>query len=195
MRAAAQGGRRPFAGGVVPIPVVLDRPEHRLCVGKEWHRFPSHFFLPDGVRVAFIKSDFAGLLPKYYEGPAPAGTSVVPTGMNDVNREDPSRYVAPATCDWIVDVCLPSQREPCWDRLDGANASLGTAAQAVLAALVLPRHVRSGLLRPRQPVRAVLSVRARARRDRAPAGPRQRTQQAPRTRHRRARVSSAGMNA
>ena len=110
----------------MPIPVVLDRPEHRLCVGKEWHRFPSHFFLPDGVRVAFIKSDFAGLLPKYYEGPAPAGTSVVPTGMNDVNREDPSRYVAPATCDWIVDVCLPSQREPCWDRLDGANASLGT---------------------------------------------------------------------
>lgn len=25
--------------------------------------------------------------------------------------------VEPATCDWVVDTCLPTQREPCWDVL------------------------------------------------------------------------------
>src|SRR4051794_24559259 len=27
-----------------------------LCLGKEWYRFPSSYFLPDGVRTKFIKS-------------------------------------------------------------------------------------------------------------------------------------------
>ena len=76
--------------GTVAIP---SGAEQRLCVGKEWYRFPSHFFLPSNVRVAFLKSDFAGLLPKYYEGPPTVGTRVHPSGMNDLNLEDPSRYV------------------------------------------------------------------------------------------------------
>ncbi|TPX64524.1 hypothetical protein SpCBS45565_g05804 [Spizellomyces sp. 'palustris'] len=41
--------------------------ERNLCVGKEWYRFPSHYFLPEGVRLRYLKSDFAGLLPKYFE--------------------------------------------------------------------------------------------------------------------------------
>ncbi|VDN17655.1 unnamed protein product [Gongylonema pulchrum] len=50
-----------------------------VCIGKEWYRFPSSFFLPssgrsDGGRLwttelKFIKSEFAGLLPKPYMNP------------------------------------------------------------------------------------------------------------------------------
>ena len=37
----------------------------QVCVGKEWHRFPSSFFFPDkSFRLAFLKSEFRGQLPK-----------------------------------------------------------------------------------------------------------------------------------
>ena len=40
----------------------------RVCVGKEWYRFPSHYFLPEGARLGLIKSHFDGLLPgEFYE--------------------------------------------------------------------------------------------------------------------------------
>ena len=36
-----------------------------VCVGKEWHRFQSSFFFPsNNFRLAFLKSEFAGQLPK-----------------------------------------------------------------------------------------------------------------------------------
>ncbi|KAG0238527.1 mannosyltransferase [Actinomortierella wolfii] len=44
----------------------LQTPKHnavRVCVGKEWYRFPSHYFLPEGAKLGFIKSRFDGLLP------------------------------------------------------------------------------------------------------------------------------------
>jgi alpha-1,2-mannosyltransferase len=35
-----------------------------VCVGKEWHRYPSSFFLPDNNwNLKFIKSEFSGQLP------------------------------------------------------------------------------------------------------------------------------------
>jgi alpha-1,2-mannosyltransferase len=37
----------------------------KVCVGKEWYRFPSHFFLPDTaspLRLEFIASSFDGSL-------------------------------------------------------------------------------------------------------------------------------------
>ena len=38
-----------------------------VCVGDEWHRFPSSFFLPSpGYRLAFLKSGFTGLLPRAF---------------------------------------------------------------------------------------------------------------------------------
>ena len=48
-------------------------PQITVCIGKEWHRFPSSFFLPTIlnsttiIKVEFIKSEFRGLLPKHYE--------------------------------------------------------------------------------------------------------------------------------
>ena len=68
-----------------------------VCVGKEWYRYPSSFFLP-GARwkLRFLRSGFKGQLPKpYLEGSN--GTLVVPTDMNDMNREEPSRYVSRRT--------------------------------------------------------------------------------------------------
>ncbi len=38
-----------------------------VCVGKEWHRFPNSFFLPDDRwRLRFLRSEFRGQLPQPY---------------------------------------------------------------------------------------------------------------------------------
>ena len=68
-----------------------------LCVGKEWYRFPSSYFLPGSMRAKFIKSAFDGLLPgQFSESPTTYGLPpawLVPAGMNDQNIEDPGKYV------------------------------------------------------------------------------------------------------
>ncbi|KAL9933340.1 hypothetical protein V8E36_008058 [Tilletia maclaganii] len=116
----------------------------RLCYGKEWYRFPGHFFVPHGVSVDFVKSEFRGILPKHYAFasslskargsaasavPAPSAlesrfvrtldrflgwswglrdvTRTVQSGFNDMNREEPDRYVDIKTCDYLVDLDLP----------------------------------------------------------------------------------------
>lgn len=77
-----------------------------VCFGKEWYRFPSSFFLPEGMRAKFIRSEFRGLLPGEFPDSSNlasllAGTSQIPQGMNDVNEEDPSKYVSLAVaCDY-----------------------------------------------------------------------------------------------
>ena len=38
---------------------------HLACVGAEWHRFPSSFFLPKGVELAFVEAGFDGALPNH----------------------------------------------------------------------------------------------------------------------------------
>ncbi|VDL82642.1 unnamed protein product [Nippostrongylus brasiliensis] len=92
----------------------------RVCVGKEWYRFPSSFFLPQmavdarsrkrGVQLHFLKSEFAGLLPKYYpQGKIPFITRRIPTEMNDMNQEEMSRYVPLDTCDYLIDLETPDQ--------------------------------------------------------------------------------------
>lgn len=72
-----------------------------LCIGKEWYRFPSHFFVPDGIDVRFIKSEFNGLLPQPF--PPNKGSSMVwpwdgmrvtPEGLNDLNVESSAYYVS-----------------------------------------------------------------------------------------------------
>jgi alpha-1,2-mannosyltransferase len=70
-----------------------------ICLGKEWYRFPSSYFLPEDTRPRFIKSEFSGLLPgefsEHRSGYATFdGAYLVPTGMNDENIEDPGKYVS-----------------------------------------------------------------------------------------------------
>lgn len=39
-----------------------------VCVGGEWYRYPSSFFLPGpNYRLQFVKSGFDGLLPAAFD--------------------------------------------------------------------------------------------------------------------------------
>lgn len=74
-----------------------------VCVGAEWYRFPSSFFLPGpSHRIQFIKSGFNGLLPRHFETAA-GGTRAAPPQLNDDNREEPENYWNSAEkCDYAV---------------------------------------------------------------------------------------------
>ena len=73
----------------------------KLCLGKEWHRFPGHYLVPNVVSVDFVKSDFAGLLPAHFRsentGGEPwwdrKGARSAPAGLNDLNKEVHEYYV------------------------------------------------------------------------------------------------------
>ncbi|KAJ6094070.1 hypothetical protein N7467_002915 [Penicillium canescens] len=83
-----------------------------VCFGKEWYRFPSSYFLPHEMRAKFIRSEFRGLLPGEFPN-APSylarldGASQIPSGMNDLNIEDPSKYVDISQCSFLVDSYFP----------------------------------------------------------------------------------------
>ncbi|KAI9857459.1 MAG: mannosyltransferase [Trichoglossum hirsutum] len=100
-----------------------------LCFGKEWYRFPSSYFLPNGMKAKFVKSAFDGLLPgEFHEGKTGfgiwSGTWLIPSGMNDENREDMSKYTSLSQCSFLVDSYFPgseaSDLEPHYI-LDTAN--------------------------------------------------------------------------
>jgi alpha-1,2-mannosyltransferase len=92
----------------------------RVCVGKEWYRFPASFFLPERTRVHgkiggpatlhFIRSAFGGQLPLPYL-PGPNATAAVRLEFNDENKGDLSRFVPVDSCDYIVDFQLPLPRK------------------------------------------------------------------------------------
>jgi alpha-1,2-mannosyltransferase len=70
-----------------------------VCLGKEWYRFPSSYFLQHNMRAKFIRSEFNGLLPgEFPESPSLLGrldgASQIPSGMNDLNLEDSNKYVS-----------------------------------------------------------------------------------------------------
>ncbi|KAJ5385451.1 GPI mannosyltransferase [Penicillium concentricum] len=86
--------------------------EDSVCFGKEWYRFPSSYFLPNNMRAKFIRSEFRGLLPgEFPDSPSSLGrldgASQIPSGMNDLNIEDPSKYVDISQCSFLVDSYFP----------------------------------------------------------------------------------------
>ncbi|WFD06082.1 dextrin dextranase [Malassezia vespertilionis] len=91
-----------------------------LCLGKEWHRFPSHFFVPPHVQVQFIPSAFRGILPLHFAVETPhfqnaqldAASAFWPfsnatrsavTSVNERNMEEEDRYVPLDMCDLLID--------------------------------------------------------------------------------------------
>ncbi|KAJ3548601.1 hypothetical protein NMY22_g1210 [Coprinellus aureogranulatus] len=104
-----------------------------LCYGKEWHRFPGHFLVPNSINVEFIKSEFNGLLPGHFLTPAPNShllaskwwprpqTTYIPSGFNDLNIEEPSRYVPVDQCDYLVDLDFPEN--PVFSKLEPRYAT------------------------------------------------------------------------
>ena len=81
---------------------LLQSPQHasmqgNVCLGKEWYRFPSSYFLPKSMRPKFVKSAFDGLLPGEFSEAGPVSgfhpTWLIPPCMNDQNLEDPGKHV------------------------------------------------------------------------------------------------------
>lgn len=67
------------------------------------------------VELQFLQSEFRGLLPKPFEKLRNLGeiTRHVPSHMNNLNQEEPSRYVALETCDYVIDLdTVATEREP-----------------------------------------------------------------------------------
>ncbi|XP_021771219.1 dol-P-Man:Man(6)GlcNAc(2)-PP-Dol alpha-1,2-mannosyltransferase-like [Chenopodium quinoa] len=64
-----------------------------LCVGSEWHRFPSSFFIPDYVaQVRWIDDGFRGLLPFPFNSTF-GGTSAAPSYFNNKNKASDKQYL------------------------------------------------------------------------------------------------------
>ncbi|KAF2402628.1 hypothetical protein EJ06DRAFT_547880 [Trichodelitschia bisporula] len=89
----------------------MSHPGDTVCLGKEWYRFSSSYFLPNGTRAKFIKSNFDGLLPGEFSeatglGRFP-GAWLEPAGMNDENKEDMGKYTHISQCKYLVDSYMP----------------------------------------------------------------------------------------
>ncbi|CAF0737013.1 unnamed protein product [Brachionus calyciflorus] len=84
-----------------------------VCVGKEWYRFPSYFFIPERTEMhewnlKFLESDFKGQLPGYFTRADNITTIIESTRhidplFNDFNREVTQRYVTIDKCDFLID--------------------------------------------------------------------------------------------
>ena len=96
-------------------------PGDTVCFGKDWYRFPSSYFLPNGMRAKFVKSEFSGLLPGEFNEAKTgfglfSGTWLIPPGMNDRNEEDPGKYV-----------CTRDQQQSTLLLIDGCRSTYHTA--------------------------------------------------------------------
>ncbi|KAK2768227.1 mannosyltransferase [Arachnomyces sp. PD_36] len=89
----------------------IGSPEENVCAGKEWYRFPSSYFLPNGMHFKFIRSEFRGLLPGEFDEEESKSlvprTWLIPSGMNDLNEEDPEKYTDISQCSYLVDSYFP----------------------------------------------------------------------------------------
>ena len=79
-----------------------------ICVGKEWYRYPSSFFLPDNNwDLKYIRSEFKGQLPQPYDVTVNSleSTRLIRDTFNDQNKQEPNRFVKDPTkeCHYIVD--------------------------------------------------------------------------------------------
>lgn len=39
----------------------------KLCFAGEWYRYPGSYLVPDGVDVAFVQTEFDGMMPRPWE--------------------------------------------------------------------------------------------------------------------------------
>jgi alpha-1,2-mannosyltransferase len=96
---------------------------NKVCIGKEWYRFPSHFFLPEAVEgvtgggeIGFLECSFTGQLPQLF-GTGEDAFSRKPVHLNGDNRQAMSANTALDHCAYIVDLKLDSQTEEPYDQL------------------------------------------------------------------------------
>ena len=88
-----------------------------LCIGRDWHHFPSHFLLPGenhAWRVHFLQSNFSGQLPgKFTEGVGIIKATRTPSShFNDMNLPEKGTFFNIEKCAYILDrVSKPGQNE------------------------------------------------------------------------------------
>ncbi|KAG5672283.1 hypothetical protein PVAND_002420 [Polypedilum vanderplanki] len=81
-----------------------------VCIGKDWYRYPSSFFLPSTkYSIRFLKSEFRGMLPAYYSDEENA-TQIIHNYFNDMNRENAFMYFDYNDCDLLVDLDLKTKK-------------------------------------------------------------------------------------
>lgn len=85
----------------------------RVCLGAEWHRFPSSFLLPStDYAPSFVASGFGGLLPVPFNASA-GGTAAAPPTLNDRNQRAPSHALPDAAeCAFYVGIAPPHGDAP-----------------------------------------------------------------------------------
>lgn len=92
-----------------PLDLMMELPQGykgqlNICFGKDWYRFPSSFFLPGkGFRVHFIRSEFKGILPAYFDETID-GTKIIHPYFNDMNQENDFMYSNSTECDFLFDL-------------------------------------------------------------------------------------------
>jgi len=89
----------------------LGAPGDSVCFGKDWYRFPTSYFLPNGMKAKFIKSEFNGLLPGEFAEARTgfgfwSGAWLLPAGMNDQNIEDLGKYVSTLFSSQLTEISL-----------------------------------------------------------------------------------------
>jgi alpha-1,2-mannosyltransferase len=102
-----------------------------VCLGDEWYRFPSHYFLKEDFRIGFIKGGFNGLLPKYFKTRShPFKIEFKQTRVNNLNKPEEDRWVDSQTCDYFIglDKEFKRPRYVCMDFLDKENTHAITRA-------------------------------------------------------------------
>ncbi|EXC18480.1 Dol-P-Man:Man(6)GlcNAc(2)-PP-Dol alpha-1,2-mannosyltransferase [Morus notabilis] len=78
-----------------------------LCVGSEWHRFPSSFFVPGFIgEVRWIDDGFRGLLPVPFNSTL-GGTAAAPPYFNNKNKASDDQYLGNVeACTLLVELHL-----------------------------------------------------------------------------------------
>lgn len=79
-------------------------PRYNLCIGKEWHRFGTHFLIPAKMDVHFIESEFQAQLPGKFIGKWPTSTRTTLQPFNDDNLLESDRFFPIQNCDAIIDL-------------------------------------------------------------------------------------------
>jgi len=86
-----------YAGPVILLEDLPAKPA-TLCYGNLWHRFPGHYHLPAGYRVAMLDHGFKGLLPHYFG----SSTSNATPHFNNANAAVSSQFAAESQCDYFI---------------------------------------------------------------------------------------------
>ena len=141
-----------YYGGPLEVFAKLPASASHVCVGKEWYRFPSTFFLaPGAAPLLWVRGGFTGQLPQPY-APWPNGLWTTPAHMNDLNKEEPTRYAGKEQCRYFVDLDLAGQAEPSvvqdvasWERVHcapflDASRSTSTLARAFFIPVLSARR-------------------------------------------------------